>query len=200
MAMAAEQGPPLIVRAAADRAAALGAGAVRLRLANASRQATNHHARLIATVSAAFGCRMRAAATSWRRAALSSSRRGAARPQLAAGVRCGAAATARPAARCGAAATAQLSTVVNRCPHVRAAPVGLVQWDRACCYSTGAAGDVAATAKDESRRQAYRLMARAHARSDEEHTPKPDAIDVLVEQVAAEELVRPLSHSTLSTL
>ena len=51
----------------------------------------------------------------------------------------------------------------------------------ACCFSTGGGAE-------DARRQAYRLMAKAHARSDEDHSPKPDAIDMLVEQVAAEKL------------
>ena len=53
----------------------------------------------------------------------------------------------------------------------------------ACCFSSTTTGGA-----EDARRHAYRLMAKAHARSDEDHTPKPDAIDVLVEQVAAEKL------------
>lgn len=72
-----------------------------------------------------------------------------------------------------------------------ASPVRVVEAAPVSCYSTGSE---AAASKDASRRQAYRLMARSHANSDEGHTPKPDAIDVLVEQVAAEQLVRSLAR------
>ena len=89
----------------------------------------------------------------------------------------------------------RLSVVLSRHPSVAgcsrgiAPRIGVVKAARISCYSTNSEG---AASKDESRRQAYRLMARSHAKSDEGHTPKPDAIDVLVEQVAAEKLVRSL--------
>ena len=70
---------------------------------------------------------------------------------------------------------------------VVASPVWVMRMAHVCCYSTGSAA--VTSAKDATRRQAYRLMARSHARSDDGHTPKPDAIDVLVEQVVAEQLV-----------
>ena len=90
----------------------------------------------------------------------------------------------------------RLNVVLSRHPSVAgcsrgiAPRIGVVKAARISCYSTNSEG--AAASKDESRRQAYRLMARSHAKSDEGHTPKPDAIDVLVEQVAAEKLVRSL--------
>ena len=59
-----------------------------------------------------------------------------------------------------------------------------------CCFSTAGGGGGDDDAKLESRLLAYRLMARSHARWDDGHKPQPDAMDVLVEQVTAEGLVR----------
>jgi hypothetical protein len=86
----------------------------------------------------------------------------------------------------GLAATARHGNVMP-CPRVVASPARFMEAAPVCCYSTGS--EAATSSKDANRRQAYRLMARSHARSDDGHTPKPDAIDMLVEQVAAEQLV-----------